>query len=85
MSSYRERWVEILKARQIADWDIDIHGQAIVIKVPENEDHDAVMKQALTTIETLSSEVQVPKEWIKFIFYNAKMRFEQVLNPELRK
>lgn len=85
MSAYRQRWIEVLKEQQIAGWDIDIHGQAIVIKVPENEDQDAAMKQALETIDNLSSKIDVSKEWLKFIFYNAKMRFEQVLNPELRK
>ena len=85
MSAYLNRWIEVLKARQIAGWDIDIHGQAIVIKVPESDDQDAVMKQALATIDTLSAEVEVPKAWLKLIFYNAKMRFEQILNPDLRK
>jgi hypothetical protein len=84
MSAYRNKWIEVLKARKIADWDIDIHGQAIVVKVPEIEDQDVILKQAQDTISELSSEVNEPKEWIKFIFFNAKMRFEQVLNPELR-
>lgn len=85
MSAYLNRWIEVLKARQIAGWDIDIHGQAIVIKVPESEDQDAVMKQALATIDTLSAEVEEPRTWLKFIFYNAKMRFEQIINTDLRK
>lgn len=85
MSDYRNKWIEVLKARKIADWEIDIHGQAIVIKVPEVEDQDTILKQAQNIISELSAEVHEPKEWIKFIFFNAKMRFEQILNPELRK
>jgi len=81
MSTYRRRWIEVLKNGQIPDWNIDVHGQAIVIKVPVSEDLEASRKQALATIDSLSSEVQIPAEWLKFIFYNEKMRFELVLNP----
>jgi len=84
MSAYRKRWIEVLKDRQIPDWDIDVHGQAIVIKVPVNEDLETISKKAVAAVDALSSEVQIPGEWLKFIFYNEKIRFEYILNPELR-
>ena len=82
MSAYRKRWIEVLKDRQVPDWDIDIHGQAIVIRLPVNEDVEAVKKQALTTIDQLTPEVQLPGEWLKFIFYNEKFRFEYIINAD---
>jgi hypothetical protein len=84
MSAYRKRWIEVLKARQIPGWDINIHGQAIVIKVPVNEDLEAINKKAGATINALRPEVALPEEWLKFIFYNEKIRFEYILNPEPR-
>jgi hypothetical protein len=85
MSDYRTKWIELLKARQISGWEIDIHGQAIVIKVPVTDDVESAKKETQEIINELSSQVDVPKTWLKFIFYNGKMRFEHILNPELRK
>jgi hypothetical protein len=56
-----------------------------VIRVPVTENVDAIKKQAQTTIDGLVSDVQIPAEWLKFIFYNEKIRFEHILNPELRR
>ena len=82
MSAYRKRWIEVLKDQHIPDWDINVHGQAIVIKLPVSEDLETIRNQALTTINELSSKIQMPEEWLKFIFYNEKIRFEYILNPE---
>jgi hypothetical protein len=81
MSAYRKKWIEALKDRQVEGWDIDIHGQAIVIKVAE-EDLDTVKKKALAIINELSPAIQMPAEWLKFIFYNDKLRFQHIINAD---
>lgn len=85
MSAYRKRWIEVLENRQIPDWNIDVHGRAIVIKVPVNDDLETISKQALANINSLSSEVEIQAEWLKFIFYNEKIRFEYILNPDVKR
>jgi hypothetical protein len=82
MSAYRKRWIEVLKEQGIAGWQIDEHGRAVVIKVPD-ENLEAAEKHMPTIIDRLIPSIGLPAEWIKFIFYNGKIRTQYILNPEL--
>lgn len=77
---YRSNWVQVLKNRQFPDWDIDVHGQAIVIKVSPEKDLKEIERQFPDTFSELSPEVKESKEWLKFIFYNGTNWFQYVVN-----
>lgn len=81
MSSYRQHWIQALKNQQIPNWDIMEHGQAIVIKVPQGQNREALTKEFNDTITTLSSNVNEPKEWLKFILYNSTFWSQYILKP----
>ena len=77
---YRSSWVQVLKKQQFADWEIDVHGQAIVIKVSPEKDLKEIESQFAQTFSALSGEVKEQKEWLKFIFYNGTNWFQYVVN-----
>ncbi len=84
MSTYRNHWVEALKNQQQTAWNIDIHGQAIVINVPLDEDFAKIKEDFSKKLENIKTEISLPEEWLKFIIYNQKGRFEYIINPELQ-
>jgi hypothetical protein len=79
MGSYKNNWIQVLKSQQVAGWAIGEHGQAVIIKVGVDKDFEAEKAALLNLIEKLETEVQEPKEWLKFIIYNGKSWSQHII------
>lgn len=81
MNTYQQKWVEVLKAANLRDWDIEPIGNDISVKMPDVTDLKLVRDNLPEVLGSLSLDIDEPKERLQFIFRNGYEKFEYILNP----
>lgn len=81
MNAYQQKWIDILQAASIKDWDIKALDNDIYIEMPHISDLKLIRDNLPSTLAAMSLDINVPHERLKFIFHNGYENFEYVLNP----
>jgi len=81
MNAYQQKWLEVLKAANLKHWEITEQGDDILITMPNITDLKLIRDNLPEVIASLSLDIEVPKERLKFIFHNNHENFEYTLNP----
>ncbi|RFZ91925.1 hypothetical protein D0C36_10780 [Mucilaginibacter conchicola] len=81
MNAYQQKWIDILQAASIKDWDIKAVDNDIYIEMPHVSDLKLIRDNLPSTLAALSLDIELPHERLKFIFHNGYENFEYVLNP----
>ncbi|RYD87963.1 MAG: hypothetical protein EOP54_27990 [Sphingobacteriales bacterium] len=81
MNAYQQKWIDILRAAAIKDWDINPVDNDIYIEMPHVSDLKLIRDNLPSTLAALSLDINLPHERLKFIFHNGYENFEYVLNP----
>ena len=81
MNPYQQKWIEILKAANLKGWEIEPEGEDISVTMPHIADLKLIRDNLPEVIGSLSLDIEVAKERLKFNFKNGFERFEYVLNP----
>ncbi|MBL4678472.1 MAG: hypothetical protein JKY70_20065 [Mucilaginibacter sp.] len=81
MNAYQQKWIDILQAASIKDWDIKAVDNDIYIEIPHVSDLKLIRDNLPSTLAALSLDIELPHERLKFIFHNGYENFEYVLNP----
>lgn len=81
MNAYQQKWLEVLKAANLAGWRIEAVDDDIFIEMPHVTDLKLIRDNLPSTIATMSLDIEEPKERVKFIFHNGYENFEYILNP----
>jgi len=81
MNTYQQKWIEILQAATLKDWEITPQGDDILIVMPNVTDLKLVRDNLPEVIGSLSLDIDEPKQRLKFIIHNNHENFEYTLNP----
>jgi hypothetical protein len=81
MNAYQQKWIEVLNNAQIKDWKISPQGNDIVVDLPPSAHVATIMENLPDVLATLSLDIAVPKERVKFILHNGAEKHENILNP----
>ena len=81
MNIYQQKWVQVLKAANLKNWEITEQGDDILITMPNVTDLKLIRDNVPQVIGALSLDIDAPKERLKFIFHNNHENFEYTLNP----
>lgn len=81
MNAYQQKWIDILQAANIKDWEIKAVDNDIYIEMPHVSDLKLIRDNLPSTLAALSLDINLPHERLKFIFHNGYENFEYVLNP----
>jgi len=82
MNIYQEKWIEILTHANVRDWKISPEGNDILVNVPPTHSVSTIMENLPDVLATLSLDINLPKERLKFILKNGKEVHEYVINPD---
>jgi len=82
MNAYQQKWIDVLTNANIKDWKIKPLGDdAIIVDLPGGSNMDTVMENLPDVIATLSLDITVPGERLKFILRHNGEHHEYILNP----
>ncbi len=81
MNPYQQKWLEVLKAANIKNWEITSQGDNILVTMPNVTDLKLIRDNLPEVIAALSLDIEIPKARLKFIFHNNHENFEYTLNP----
>jgi hypothetical protein len=81
MNAYQEKWIQILTNANVPNWKISAQGDNILVSIPENHSVSTVMENLPDVLATLSLDIDLPKERLKFILKNGREVHEYVINP----
>ncbi|AMR30376.1 hypothetical protein A0256_02555 [Mucilaginibacter sp. PAMC 26640] len=81
MNTYQQKWIDVLNAANLKDWQIEPSGDDINITMPNVTDLKLIRDNLPQTLAAISLDIEVPKERLKFHFHNGHENFEYILNP----
>jgi hypothetical protein len=81
MNAYQQKWIQVLKAAGLHQWKIESLNEDILIEMPHITDLKLIRDNLPEVIASLSLDINVPKERLKFILKNGYENFEYILNP----
>ncbi|MDB5006969.1 MAG: hypothetical protein JWQ84_3087 [Mucilaginibacter sp.] len=81
MNAYQQKWLENLKNANLPNWKIEALENDIYIEMPQVTDLKLIRDNLPEVIATMSLDITVAKERLKFIFHNGHENFEYILNP----
>ena len=81
MNSYQQKWIDVLKAANLKDWQIEPLGDDIRVTMPNLTDLKLIRDNLPEVIAAFSLDNEEPQQRLKFIFKNDKELFEYILNP----
>ncbi|WP_158828291.1 hypothetical protein [Mucilaginibacter lacusdianchii] len=81
MNAYQQKWIDVLNNAQIKDWKISAKGDDILIDLPLSTHVSTIMENLPDVVATLSLDITLPKERLKFILRNGAETHEYLLNP----
>ncbi|MBD1392695.1 hypothetical protein [Mucilaginibacter glaciei] len=82
MNAYQQKWVNVLTAANIKDWQIAPRGNDIAIEMPNVTDLKLIRDNLPQTLAAISLDINLPHERVKFLFHNGYEKFEYILNPD---
>ena len=80
MNAYQEKWLQILHSANLPGWEIKPQGDDIFISMPHVTDLKLIKDNLPQVIASLSLDIDLPKERLKFIIENGHEKFEYILN-----
>lgn len=80
MNAYQEKWLQILRSASLPGWQISELGDDILIRMPHVTDLKLIRDNLPQVIASLSLDIDIPKERLKFLIENGYEKFEYVLN-----
>ena len=81
MNAYQQKWIEMLKAANLREWEINPLGEDIEIELPHITDLKLLRDNLSEVLGSLSLDIHESKERLQFIFKNGHENFEYLLNP----
>lgn len=81
MNAYQQKWIDVLKAANLKDWQIEPLGDDILVTMPNVTDLKLTRDNLPEVIAAFSLDNNEPRERLKFIFKNDAELFEYILNP----
>ncbi|WP_295773064.1 hypothetical protein [uncultured Mucilaginibacter sp.] len=82
MNAYQQKWINVLNSANIKDWKIKpLDDDAIVVDLPQGSSMDTIMENLPDVIATLSLDITIPGERLKFILRHNGEHREYILNP----
>lgn len=82
MNAYQQKWIDVLTNANIKDWKIKpIDDDSIIVDLPGGSNMDTIMENLPDVIATLSLDITVPGERLKFILRHNGEHREYILNP----
>ncbi|QJD97434.1 hypothetical protein HH214_16930 [Mucilaginibacter robiniae] len=81
MNAYQEKWIEVLSNAHIKDWKIEPQDNDIAITLPQGTQAKTVLENLPDVVATLSLDITVPKERLKFVLKSGQEVHDYVLNP----
>jgi hypothetical protein len=82
MNAYQQKWLDILQNAKLKGWEIKAVGNDIYIDMPSVKDLKVIRDNLPITLASLSLDIDLRPERVKFIFYNGYENFEYILNPD---
>jgi hypothetical protein len=81
MNAYQQKWIDILRAANLKDWEINALDNDILIEMPNITDLKLIRDNLPGVLAAASLDNNEPQERLKFIFRNGHENFEYILNP----
>jgi len=81
MNTYQQKWIEVLQAATLKDWEITPQGDDILITMPNVTDLKLVRDNLPEVLGALSLDIHEPKQRLRFYIHNHHENFEYTLNP----
>lgn len=81
MNAYQQKWLDVLHNANLKGWQIDALGEDIFIEMPHVTDLKLIRDNLPETLASMSLDIDVPKERLKFIIHNGYEQFDYLLNP----
>lgn len=81
MNAYQEKWIEILTHANVPGWQVGPNGNDILVTVPSTHSVSTIMENLPDVLATMSLDIDLPKERLKFILRNGKEEHDYVINP----
>jgi hypothetical protein len=81
MNVYQQKWLQVLRASNLKQWEINELGDDILVVMPNIDDLKLIRDNLPEVIAALSLDINEPAERLKFIFKNNHEVFDYILNP----
>lgn len=81
MNAYQEKWIELLNNAHIKDWKIKALDNDIIVDLPAGSNVQNILENLPDVIATLSLDITLAPERLKFILRHAGQHHDYVLNP----
>lgn len=81
MNSYQQKWIDILSNAQIKDWKVGAFNEDILIDIPASSNVETILQNLPDVIATLSLDITIPPERLKFILRSNGQHHDYILNP----
>lgn len=81
MNAYQQKWIDVLRAANLKNWQIELLGDNIRVTMPNITDLKLIRDNLPEVIAAFSLDNHEPQERLKFIFKNDVELFEYILNP----
>ena len=81
MNAYQQKWLQVLKAANLKQWEITAQDDDILITMPNITDLKLIRDNLPETLALMSLDIEIPKERLKFMVHNGYEQFDYLLNP----